>query len=393
MVLTERYSHPSIFRKLEAGEDALTNCHENASIPWAHGAAKLYELTGNEKWRRLVEQFWKNAVTDRGYYCTGGQGAGEYWVPPFQLGQFLTERNQEFCTVYNMVRTAMYLYKWTGETQYADYIELNLYNGFLAQQNRYTGMPTYFLPLINGSRKKWGTRTRDFWCCHGTMVQAQTLYPSLIYYEKEEDDNLIISQYIPSKVEWNCKGAAVNIEQSINMKYNGVAFFDEHDESQMSRWSLKVKVQPDKKTAFTLSFRIPYWAKETPEVHINGNTEEIEIDGGYVRITKEWLNDEVQIYFPYGLEIVALPDMPNLVSFREGPIVLAGLCESDCGIYGDFNNLKSILTPQYEHTYQAFSWKQSMYKTVGQPRNIYFKPLYEVTDEAYTVYFSKKEKQ
>lgn len=87
------------------------------------------------------------AVADRGMFCTGGMNAGEFWVPPFMQGHFLGSSDQEFCTVYNMVRTASYLYKFTGEAQYADYIERCLYNGFLAQQNPHTGMPTYFLPL------------------------------------------------------------------------------------------------------------------------------------------------------------------------------------------------------------------------------------------------------
>lgn len=207
MSLAKRYWNPSLFRKLLEGKDALTNSHANASIPFSHGAAKLYEVTGEEKWRQITELFWKNAVTDRGAYCTCGQNAGEFWEPPFMLGQFLGERNQEFCTVYNMVRTASYLYKWTGNTEYADYIERNLYNGFLAQQNAQTGMPTYFLPLSAGSRKKWGSKTRDFWCCHGTMVQAQSIYADLIYYEDPESDKLIISQYIPSRIEFSRKDA------------------------------------------------------------------------------------------------------------------------------------------------------------------------------------------
>ena len=44
-----------------------------------------------------------------------------------------------------------------------------------------------------------------------------------------------------------------------------------------------------------------------------------------------------------------------------------------------------------EHTYGTFPWKQNYYQTRNQDRNILFKPLYEVTDETYTVYFSKKD--
>jgi len=108
-----------LFDQLLEGKDPLTNSHANASIPLSHGAAKLYEVTGDEKWRKITELFWKNAVTDRGMYATSGHNAGEFWIPPQMSGQFMGERNQEFCTVYNMVRTAQYLFQWTGDKIYA----------------------------------------------------------------------------------------------------------------------------------------------------------------------------------------------------------------------------------------------------------------------------------
>lgn len=339
--LADRYSNPSLFRKLLEGKDALTNCHENASIPWAHGAAKMYEVTGEEKWRTIVELFWKNAVTDRGEYCTGAQGAGEYWVPPHMQGQFLCDRNQEFCTVYNMVRLADYLYRFTGDTAYADYIERNLYNGFLAQQHKEMGTPTYFLPMKPGSKKKWGTKTRDFWCCHGTMVQSQTLYPSLCYYRDEAVNRLVVGQYIPSEVCFGEGDDRVEISQCVDMKYyNAQAFFDEKDDSQMSRWLLKFTVRAKKQ--FTLAFRVPGWVAQRPVVKING----------------EELTE---------LTLAELPDMPEMAAVLEGPIVLAGLCDVDKGLYLKEGDIKKSMRPKYEYTYSVFPWKQSTYQTTGQP--------------------------
>lgn len=386
--LAKRYSNPRIFQDLEEGKDTLTNCHVNASIPWSHGAAKLYEVTGDDKWRKIVEAFWKCAVTDRGAYCTGGQGAGEYWTQPFQLGHFLSESNQEFCTVYNMVRTASYLYKWTGDTAYADYIELNLYNGFLAQQNKETGMPAYFLPLKAGGRKKWGTQTRDFWCCHGTMVQAQTLYNALIYYE--EDNRLIVSQYIPSELKWNTDQTNVDIVQSVNMKYyNDLALFDERDESQMSRWSLKFQVTAEKETEFTLSLRVPKWVKGQPVLTINQQqAKTCEIVDGYINLCRKWKEDEILIFFRAELELCPLPDQPDTCALMEGPIVLAGICDGERKLYCDKEKIEEALMPQYEHTYGVFPWKQGNYKTLYQPQNMNLVPLYDITDERYTVYFN-----
>ena len=389
--LADRYSHPSLFTKLSDGKDALTNCHANASIPWAHGAAKMYEVTGDSKWLTLVELFWKNAVTDRGEYCTGGQGAGEYWVPPHMQGHFLGDRNQEFCTVYNMVRLADYLYRFTADTTYSDYIERNLYNGFLAQQNKETGMPTYFLPMRAGAKKKWGTRTRDFWCCHGTMVQSQTLYPSLCYYRDAAQNRLIVSQYIPSSVCFEQDGNSIEVTQSVDMKYyNAQAFFDEKDESQMSRWLLKFKIHAN--CRFTIAFRIPGWLKEQTTVTVNGEPlQELSIQNGYLELDRTWQDDELTIYFPPSLTFVSLPDMPKLCAVMEGPIVLAGLCDADRGLYTDSDDAAQLFSPRYEHTYSVFPWQQSTYQTVNQPEEFSFVPLYDITDEPYTLYFTRKE--
>lgn len=388
--LAERYSHPSLFQKLLDGKDALTNCHENASIPWAHGAAKMYEITGDEKWKRITELFWKNAVTDRGEYCTGAQGAGEYWVPPHMQGQFLGDRNQEFCTVYNMVRLADYLYRFTGDTAYADYIERNLYNGFLAQQHKEMGTPTYFLPMNPGSRKKWGSKTRDFWCCHGTMVQAQTLYPSLCYYQDTEKERIVVSQYIPSAASFGTGDEKIKISQCVDMKYyNEQAFFDEKDESQMSRWLLKFTVQAKKH--FTLAFRVPGWVRENPVVKIGGEElKDLHIQNGYLEIEREWGEDEISLYFPAELTLSALPDMPDTVAVMEGPIVLTGLCDTDQGLILKEGDIKKVMRPKYEHMYSVFPWKQSTYRTTGQPENVEFVPVYDITDEAYTMYFTEK---
>lgn len=387
LTLAKRYADAGLFRKLKEGKDSLTNCHANASIPFTHGAAKMYEITGDSDWLEVIKLFWKAAVTDRGMFSTTGMNAGEFWVPPHMQGHFLGSSDQEFCTVYNMVRTASYLLKYTGEARYADYIERALYNGFLAQQNAQTGMPAYFLPLGAGSRKKWGTKTRDFWCCHGTMVQAQTLYPELVWFT--DGDKITAAQYIPSEFTAEMNGANVIVSQTTGMKYyNDQALFDENDDGQMSRWLLKFSVKCDKPVRFTLSLRVPEWAKGV-ELEVNGKNTAAPVKDGWLDITADWQNDSVQVFFPSELRAETLPDMPELMSVVDGPIVLAGIIGSDCGITGA-DKLNEQFMPQREHTYGTFPWRQNSWRTRNQPQSVMFRPLYEVTDEEYTVYFTKK---
>lgn len=400
LTLAERYASPSIFDSLLAGKDPLSNSHQNASIPYIHGAAKMYEVTGERKYLDILERFWACAVENREAYCTGGQGAGEFWVPPHQLGQFMGERNQEFCTVYNMVRVADYLFKFTGNANYLDFIEKNLYNGFLAQQNKMTGLPAYFLPMKAGSVKKWGTATRDFWCCHGTMVQGQALYPELCYYQKDDEKRIYVAQYIPSVGKFVFDdGKKVTITQSINMSYSGCVSETAAGTSvggtasrQNSRWLLKFTVEAE--CDFTLSFRIPEWIAGRPTVTVNGN--EIDVPNncdkcGFLNIKKNWSNQKIIVYLPAALRSVSLSDSPEKFAVMEGPVVLAGLSEKNSGITLDSSGaLEKVYRPVKEHTYSTLPWLQSCYRTVNQNEEIDFIPLYEVTDEKYTLYWTRK---
>jgi len=384
--LEEAYSKEWLFDQLLENKDGLTNTHTNASIPLSHGACKMYEVTGDEKWLKIAVSFWNQAVEERGYFCTGGNNAGEFWIPKQMFGQYLSDRDQEFCTSYNMVRLAQYLYKFTGNAKYADYIELNLYNGFLAQQNRQTGTPDYFLSLVTGSRKEWGSKTRDFWCCHGTMVQAQTLYADLCYALSDDENTLYVNQYIPSELSTK----DFKLTQVIDMKfYDTQSFFEQTEKTNTSRWQLKFTADTFGKEK-TLAFRNPEWNKGNAVVLLDGKETDYELKDNYILVKGSFSNNSVELCFNPFVRAVSLPGDETMAAFMEGPVVLAGLTDEDCGIAFSDDKMASSFKKVSEHIYNAFSWKQSNYVTKNQNKNISFKPLYEIQDEVYTVYFTRK---
>lgn len=380
--LMERYGSPGLFQVLQDGKDVLSNDHANASIPWSHGAAKAYEVTGNNYWKDITLAFWRNAVLERESFCTGGQNAGEFWIAPGQLKNFLCGTNQEHCTVYNMIRTADYLFRWTGKPEYADYIERNIYNGILAQQHPRTGMIAYFLPMAAGQTKGgergWGTPTMDFWCCHGSLVQAQTRYQAYIYFENP--DGIVVSQYIPSDLNWKKDDISVKLSQ--DFKTNQFS-----KDYAANRWNIEFKVEADAPVQFALQLRLPWWLKEKAIIKVNGIQEPVSITNGMFSINRTWHKDEISVEFPTRVYTEALPDTKNVVAYMEGPIVLAGIADSDVTLKGDIAKPESILSPEYEQEYKLVRWKQSHYRTINQAKNIKFMPLYEVADEHYTIYF------
>ena len=396
--LIDAYKDHDIYKRLEKAGDALSDDHTNASIPVSHGSARLYEVLEDkeqkEYFRKVTERFWEEAVDNRGMLATTGANAGEFWIPPHRMAQYIGDNDQEFCTVYNMVRLADYLYRWTGESRYADYIESAVYNGFLAQQNMFSGMPTYFLPLKAGSKKKWGSKRNDFWCCHGTMVQSPTLYPSLIYFTDEDEKNITVAQYIPSRAEVKLGNDDIVISQKTDMiSYNNQVFFDDHAGGEKTRWSIRFDISGSGDEAFTVKLRVPAWSASEPKIVVScGEVSGQKIENGYIVLDiAKPAETAVNILFDAKVRALPLDDQPELAALVDGPIVLAGLTDKDRGITYS-GDVSTALYQRTEHTYTTYVWKQNNYITKDQPENFELKPLYDVTDETYTVYFTLKEK-
>ena len=395
--LIDAYKDHDIYKRLEKDGDALSDDHTNASIPVSHGSARLYEILEDkeqkEYFRKVTERFWEEAVDKRGMLATTGANAGEFWIPPHKMAQYIGDNDQEFCTVYNMVRLADYLFRWTGDVKYSNYIESAIYNGFLTQQNMFTGMPTYFLPLKAGSKKRWGSKKNDFWCCHGTMVQSPTLYPSLIYFTDEDEKSIIVSQYIPSRAEVKLGSDSITISQKTDMiSYNNQVFFDDHAGGEKTRWSVRFDINGSGDEAFSVKLRVPAWSASEPKVVISKGEAGYSIEGDYIVISADKPAEiSVNVLFDARVKALPLDDQPELAALVDGPIVLAGLTDKDRGITysGEVSN---ALYQRTEHTYTTYVWKQNTYITKDQPENFELKPLYDVTDETYTVYFTLKEK-
>ncbi len=373
--LLHRYDRPRLFEPLLAGEDVLTNKHANTTIPEIHGAARAWEVTGDRRWREIVDAYWRSAVTMRGFFCTGGQTDGEVWTPPHALSARLGDKNQEYCVVYNMMRLADWLLRWTGDIAYADYWERNLYNGILAQQHPDTGMVAYFLPLQAGGVKSWGSSTDDFWCCHGTLLEANASHNRGVYFEN--DAGLVVSQYIPSMLTWDQSGVSISVTQTIDPQTEQAG--------RPQSLAVRLSVACERPVEFTLTLRLPWWLQREPVIMVDGARQSGSFAASsWYTIRRVWHDNTVSLMLPTGVTTAPLPDDPTIMAFMDGPVVLAGLCDEERTLRGNANAAETLLTPDNEREWNE--WKPG-YRTRGQPHNIRFLPLYDIRDERYTIYF------
>jgi DUF1680 family protein len=414
LTLMERYRRGRLFEPLLRGEDVLTNMHANTTIPEVLGAAAAWEATGEEEWLRIVEAYWKCAVTLRGQYATGGQTLGEIWTPKMELAARLGEKNQEHCTVYNMMRLADFLLRVTGKKEYADYWEQNLYNGIFAQgywRGHFThgfsspwpdtGLLTYFLPLGAGGRKAWSSENappskQDFFCCHGTLVQANASLDRGIYYQSAGGPGIAVAQFFNSAMDCDIAGVPVKIRQRIDTFTGKDNFSDSVTGIQgvnevSAAWPhnpgiLKtiLSVSAETPAAFDLRVRIPWWTRTEPVLYVNGEKTAVKNRDGWISLERTWTNDAVTLELGRGITSRPLPDRKDTAAFLYGPVTLAGLCDEEIRLEGDLSRPEEFITACNEREWGV--WTDS-FKTVGQAKNIRFIPLYRVGYEPYTVYF------
>jgi len=394
--LMERYERPTLMNPLILGKDVTTNMHANSQIPEVHGMARAYEVTGDEKYKKAVLEFWNQTVTQRGQFATGSQTCGEVWTPPGRQLSRLGETNQEHCVVYNMVRLADYLFRWTGESVYADYIEKNIWNGFfaqgfwqgraqdsLAEREAAEGLVSYYLPLASGSQKKWGSKTEDFWCCHCTLVQANAMYRQFLMYQQA--DEIKITQYFPFESQVKIAGTDVELKfEILNDTGEMIKINDEatshYERPKMMTALLTLKAQ--KPFCSTFSFRLPWWAKGNASITSNAKSITTGQNNGFIEVTGEFHESEIMIAIPRGLTRWPLADAPEYNAFLDGPVLLAGLIAEERTLYEKTD--KTLLVPREERKWSDWG---NQYQTMGQPVNFVFKPLYDIGYEKYTIYF------
>ncbi len=407
--LMDRYYRGRLFDRLLKGDDPLTNMHANTTIPEVIGCARAYDATGDEKWRMICEAYWRCGVTERGWYATGGQSCGEIWSPKMELRARLGKKAQEHCTVYNMMRLASFLFRWTKDARYLDYMERNLVNGIMAQaywQGHFThgahsdhpdrALLTYFLSMNSGAVKGWASETQDFFCCHGTMIQANAQLARNILYQDGTD--LYLGQYINSQAQLIISGQQVMLTQKRDTLAG--SFHISSDSTGRQRicdatWQnphqpdchvQHVRLDMDAPAKFRLFLRMPWWLKSEAKVWLNGQPVAINgKPGGFAEIEREWRpGDTLRVSLPMGVTADPLPDDPHMVAFLYGPSVLAGLCDGERELEVDLGNISSVLVHDNEREWG--NW-MSGFRAVGQKNGLRFIPLNEVGYEKYSVYF------
>lgn len=383
--LAKRFCHQVILKPLAQEIDELEGKHANTQIPKVLGAAKLYEITGDEQYKDMAVFFWEQVTTYRSYVI-GGNSIGEHFSP---LGQEqLGITTAETCNTHNMLKLTEYVFRWSQESRYMDFYERALFNHILASQDPDSGMTTYFVSTQPGHFKVYCSQEDSFWCCTGTGMENPALYTRNIYYK--EHDQLYVNLYIASEITWDDKQLSITQETSFPESNRSTVRFKEANKEQL-----------------VVHLRVPYWASGGVTVTVNGSEVFSQVENGYITITREWETDDyIEIDLPMNLHAYLSSDSPNKQAIMYGPIVLAGALGRDhypeTDILDDHMKLDNhplidvpiIVTKEQDLNYwiKPVEGSSLVFETtaVGQPGNqkITLLPFYKLHHQRYTVYWN-----
>lgn len=302
---SRRFYHEAIMRPLLEGRDELTGKHANTQIPKIIGEARLYEVAGDARGRKIAQFFWDRVVNHHSYVI-GGNSENEHFGPPDDLSERLGPATAETCNTYNMLKLTRHLFEWQPEAQHFDFYEHALYNHILGSQEPRRGMFTYFMSLKPGHFKTYSTPADSFWCCVGSGLENHTKYNDSIYFHGA--DSLYVNLFIPSRLTWEEKGLVL-----------------EQETAYPRGRRVELRFAPKKPVPLRLKVRSPQWAGGL-QFRLNGKPLRVASSpGSYVEIRRTWkAGDTLQITIPMVVRTEAVPDDPHKVAFLYGPVVLAG---------------------------------------------------------------------
>lgn len=301
-----RFTHDSILNPLSKGTDALSGLHANTQIPKIIGAEAIYEANGGKyaDYGIAARFFWDTVVNNRSY-VTGGNSVSEHFEG---LGlESLGVKTTETCNTYNMLKLTERLFDREHKSEYMDYYERALYNHILGSQDPDTGNKMYFVSLLQGHYRIYGSAHDSFWCCTGTGMENPGKYTKAIYYK--ENDDLYVNLYIPSLISWEEKGLI--IRQETDYPYSD---------------TVKISIEDGSADARIL-LRVPSWAKKGAEALYNGKTYTAE-GAGYLAIEGSFKKgDIIELTIPMSLE--KYTSRGGKAAFLYGPALLAAPLGND----------------------------------------------------------------
>jgi uncharacterized protein len=318
------------------------------------GMADVAAMTGDSRYVHAIDAIWENVVGKK-LYITGGigsTGAGEAFGANYELPN-LTAYNETCASVGNDFWNQR-LFLLHGDAKYVDVLERTLYNGLISGVSLDGKSFFYQNPLESNGRQG-----RSPWfgvaCCPGNITRFMASVPGYMY--ALGDNALYINLFAGSTAEVPMGDRKIKIAQETRYPWDG---------------RVKMIIDTGRPEIFAIKVRIPGWARgqavpsdlyrftktvnEQVTLRVNGKAVAMELDKGYVTLSREWKSGDVMdLNLPMPVRRVTANTQVaadrGRVALQRGPLVYAAEWPDNPNhkvrnlLLGDSDNLTASFEP------------------------------------------------
>ena len=299
------------------------------------GMADVAALSGDPAYTEAIDHLWDDVVSKK-MYVTGGIGArrgGESFGDAYELPN--AEAYSETCAAIANALWNQRMFQLHGDAKYVDVLERILYNGFLSGIALQGDKFFYPNPLACDGKEPFnqGVLGRSPWfdcsCCPVNVVRFMPSIAGYVY--GQQADTLHVNLFVQGEATVVLPNNTINIGQQTNYPWDG---------------TVKIAVEPDQETEWTLAVRIPGWAVGKPvpsdlyhdlqqtkqptiqawTLQVNGKPANFVMQKGFARITRTWQSEDVvELTLPLEIRRVVAHEKVEAnrgrVALERGPLV------------------------------------------------------------------------
>jgi DUF1680 family protein len=266
----------------------------------------MYRITGERRYLDSAVEF-AHTIRRMELMIHGSGSNKELWCGGTRVQTEILEQPMETCVTVTWMKLCYQLLRLTGDSLWADELEVSLYNALIGAMTPDGAWWAYFSPLA-GQRVPSHYQHEDVQmsCCVANGPRGLLLTP--FWAVMSSADGIVINLYAPgSATPQLADGTTVRLTQQTD--------YPSGDE-------ILLTVDPEKPATFTLKLRIPAWSKHT-SLSVNGAPADCR-PGSYAALIREWsAGDRVVLKLDLRGRAVPAPGGAPQFAVMRGPVVLA----------------------------------------------------------------------
>ena len=269
------------------------------------GLCELYRATGNKRYLNVSVMLGNKIIKDE-LMINGSVSNHESWYNGATEQTEMLETPEETCATATWMKLCYQLLRLTGDSKWADQLEISLYNALLGAMMPRGEWWAYNSPL-NGERVPSSLQGSDLSCCVSSGPRGLLITPGWAVMNNL-NNGPVINLY-------SAGTASIKLSNGVN-----VSIIQETDYPVNNLISLNI--QPENTTSFVLQLRIPEWSKQSV-LKVNGEIISCK-PGSYASIKRTWKkNDKVTLELDLRGRIIRAPSGAPQQAIMRGPVLLA----------------------------------------------------------------------